>query len=283
MTIAIEQLIKMHDPRCMSIESLNVGRGQAVITKEQILGAFATAQHHHSVGFDLLMAKYRHDSQAEQRIRAAIINWVNARTHPEHAIIACQIALSMVLERNLPAQIDHIAKLLRRYGSRSSQTRKNTDALQTKIKQLEKLRGRDRVSDDEYQRIGQHINQLSGRIEAERAALRTWSEHQAAQSNVCPRCNGTGYTQRPAAVICNECGGHGRITATFEHLRKSMAITGAVIPAGEWPEYLDLAKRCMQWLYIEEASVSNLLSNRIRNEKTDNFAFIGECASGGSC
>lgn len=27
MAIAIEQLIKMHDPRCMSIESLNVGCG----------------------------------------------------------------------------------------------------------------------------------------------------------------------------------------------------------------------------------------------------------------
>lgn len=47
MTIAIEQLIKMHDPRCMSIESLNVGRGRAVISKEQILAAFATTQHRH--------------------------------------------------------------------------------------------------------------------------------------------------------------------------------------------------------------------------------------------
>ncbi|RLM26512.1 hypothetical protein BIY29_05495 [Brenneria alni] len=269
MTIAIEQLVKMHDPRCMSIESLNVGRGRAILTKEQILGAFAAAQHHHSVGFDLLMAKYRHDSHAEQRIRAAITNWVNARPHPELAITACQLALSMVLERNLPAQIDHIAKLLRRYGIRSSQTRKNTDALQAEIKQLEKLRGRDRVSDDEYQRIGQQIDQLLARVEVERAVLRTWSEHQAAQSNVCPRCNGTGKTLRPAVVLCNECGGHGRITATFEHLRKSMAITGAVIPAGEWSEYLDLVKRCMRWLYIEESQAANVLSNQIHNEIED--------------
>lgn len=266
MTIAIEQLIKMHDPRCMSIESLNVGRGRAILTKEQILGAFATAQHHHSVGFDLLMTKYRHDSHAEQRVRTAITDWVNARPHLEHAITACQLALSMVLERNLPAQIDHIAKLLRRYGSRSPQTRKNTDALQAEIKQQEKLRVRDRVSDDEYQRIGQQIEQLSGRIETERAALRTWSEHQAAQSNVCPRCSGTGKTLRPAVVLCNECGGHGRITATFEHLRKSMAITGAVIPTGEWPQYLTLVKWCMRWLYIEETQAAIVLSSQIHNE-----------------
>ncbi|MEE3649472.1 MULTISPECIES: TIGR02642 family protein [unclassified Brenneria] len=269
MTIAIEQLIKMHDPRCMSIESLNIGRGRAILTKEQILGAFATAQHHHSVGFDLLMAKYRHDSQAEQRIRTAITDWVNARPHPEHAITACQIALSMVLERNLPAQIDHIAKLLRRYSSRSSQTRKNTDVLQAEIKQQEKQRSRDRVSDDEYQRIGQQIDQLSARIEAERVALRAWAKHQAAQNNICPRCSGTGKTLRPAVVLCNECGGHGRITATFEHLRKSMLISGAVIPAGEWSEYLDLAKRCMRWLYIEESQAANVLSNQIHNEIED--------------
>ncbi|WP_236306346.1 hypothetical protein [Dickeya zeae] len=40
----------------MSIESLNVGRGQGILSKEQIVGAFATAQHQHAVGFDLLMA-----------------------------------------------------------------------------------------------------------------------------------------------------------------------------------------------------------------------------------
>ncbi|MEI7282242.1 TIGR02642 family protein [Pectobacterium carotovorum] len=95
MTIAIEQLIKMHDPRCMSIESLNVGRGRAALSKEQILAAFATTQHCHSIGFDLLMAKYRHDSQAEQRIRVAISHWVNTRTHLMYSDPACQLALSM--------------------------------------------------------------------------------------------------------------------------------------------------------------------------------------------
>ncbi|CNJ78184.1 uncharacterized phage protein [Yersinia mollaretii] len=55
MTSAIEQLIKMYDPRCVSIESLNIGRGRATLTKEQIVAAFATCQHRHPVGFDILM------------------------------------------------------------------------------------------------------------------------------------------------------------------------------------------------------------------------------------
>lgn len=66
MTTAIEQLIKMHDPRCVSIESLNIGRGRAILTKEQILGTFAICQHIHPVGFDILMTKYRNDCKAEQ-------------------------------------------------------------------------------------------------------------------------------------------------------------------------------------------------------------------------
>lgn len=59
MTSAIEQLIKMHDPHCVSIESLNIVRGRATLTKEQIVAAFATCQHRHPVGFDILMTKYR--------------------------------------------------------------------------------------------------------------------------------------------------------------------------------------------------------------------------------
>ncbi|CRY53589.1 uncharacterized phage protein [Yersinia intermedia] len=44
MTDAIEQLIKVHDPRCVSIESLNIGRGRAILTKDQILGTLATSR-----------------------------------------------------------------------------------------------------------------------------------------------------------------------------------------------------------------------------------------------
>lgn len=140
MTSAIEQLIKMHDPRCVSAESMNVGRGRASLTREQILGAFAATQHQHPVGFDLLMAKYRNDFKAEQRLRVAINQWVHQRPHPKRAAAACQLALSIVLERSLPAQVAYLASLFRRYGSRTAQTCKNIEALQANIKVLDKQR-----------------------------------------------------------------------------------------------------------------------------------------------
>jgi len=270
MTNAIEQLIKMHDPRCVSAESMNVGRGRASLTREQILGAFAAAQHQHSVGLDLLMTKYRNDFKAEQRLRVAINEWVYQRPHPERAAAACQLALSMVLERNLPAQVAHIATLLRRYGPRTAHTRKNIETLQSEIKVLEKQRSQTQISDIEYHEAGFEITDISKRIEHERATLRAWSERHATTTNICPRCSGTGRTVRPHPVECEECGGKGKIPANMEHLRKSMRIIGAAVEPGDWvSQYSDLVKQCMSWLYIEESNATSLLADRLANEKYD--------------
>ncbi|CAI1723512.1 uncharacterized phage protein [Serratia marcescens] len=268
MTNAIEQLIRMHDPRCISAESMNVGRGRASLTREQILGALAAVQHRHSVGLDLLMTKYRNDFKAEQRLRAAINEWVHQRPHPELAVVACQLDLSMVLERNLSAQVAHIATLLRRYGPRTSHTRKNIETLQSEIKVLEKQRSQAQISDIEYHEAGFEVTDISKRIEHERATLRAWSEQHAATTNICPCCSGTGRTVRPHPVECEECGDKGKIQANMEHLRKSMRSIGAVVEPRDWAsQYSDLVKQCMGWLYIEESNATVLLSERIRSEK----------------
>ncbi|HBN5894923.1 TPA: TIGR02642 family protein [Serratia marcescens] len=268
MTNAIEQLIKMHDPRCVSAESMNVGRGRASLTREQILGAFAAAQHQHSVGVDLLMTKYRNDYKAEQRLRAAINEWVHQRPHPERATAACQLALSIVLERNLPAQVAHLASLFRRYGPRTVRARKNIEVLQAEIKALDKRRCQAQISDAIYVEAGLEITELTTRIERERAALRAWSERHAATTNICPRCSGTGRTVRPHPVECEECNGKGKIPANMEHLRKSMRIIGAAVEPGDWvSQYAELVKKCMDWLYVEESSAISVLSDRISMEK----------------
>lgn len=252
----------------LSAEALNVGLGRFSLSKEQILGAFAAAQHQHSVGLDLLMTKYRNDFKAEQRLREAINEWVHQRPHPERAVAACQLGLSIVLERNLPAQVAHLASLFRRYGPRTAQTRKNIEALQAEIKVLDKQRSQAQISDAVYVEAGLEITDLNTRIERERAALRAWSERHATTTNICPRCSGTGRTVRPHPVECKECDGSGKITASMEHLRKSMQIIGAVVEPGDWVgQYADLVKQCMNWLYVEESSATALLAERQGKEK----------------
>ncbi|WP_033645909.1 TIGR02642 family protein [Serratia marcescens] len=268
MTNAIEQLIKMHDPRCVSAESMNIGRGRASLTREQILGAFAAAQHQHSVGLDLLLTKYRNDYKAEQRLRAAINEWVHQRPHPERATAACQLALSIVLERNLPAQMAHFSSLFRRYGPRAARTRKNIEALQSEIKALEKRRNQAQITDIEYHEVGFEITDITKRIERERAALRAWTEQHAATTNTCPRCSGSGRMVRPHPIECEECGGKGKIPANMEHLRKSMRIIGATVKSGDLAsQYSDLVKQCMDWLYVEETNVTTHLNDRINQER----------------
>ncbi|EMF02960.1 hypothetical protein F518_24616 [Serratia marcescens VGH107] len=247
---------------------MNIGRGRASLTREQILGAFAAAQHQHSVGLDLLLTKYRNDYKAEQRLRAAINEWVHQRPHPERATAACQLALSIVLERNLPAQMAHFSSLFRRYGPRAARTRKNIEALQSEIKALEKRRNQAQITDIEYHEVGFEITDITKRIERERAALRAWTEQHAATTNTCPRCSGSGRMVRPHPIECEECGGKGKIPANMEHLRKSMRIIGATVKSGDLAsQYSDLVKQCMDWLYVEETNVTTHLNDRINQER----------------
>jgi uncharacterized phage protein len=268
MTIAIEQLIKIHDPRCVSIESLNVGRGRAILAKEQIIGAFAAAQHQHAVGYDLLMTKYRRDCRAELRLREAINLWIYRRPHPEGAVVACQLALNIVLERNLPAQVAYIAELLRKYGSRSGMTRKVVAMLRDQIKGLEIRRARASAGDGEYTLIGSEIEYLKTNIIIEKGALRTWAESESARTNICPRCRGVGKILRPHSETCDECNGAGRIIPSLNLLRKSMAMIGAEINPGDWAsKYTPLVQECMNWLYVEESNAGIIISERIQDEK----------------
>lgn len=176
----------------------------------------------------------------------------------------------MVLERNLPAQVAHIATLLRRYGPRTAHTRKNIETLQSEIKVLEKQRSQAHIGDIEYHEAGFEITDICKRIVHERATLRAWSERHATTTNICPRCSGTGRTARPHPIECEECGGKGKIPANMEHLRKSMHIIGAMVEPGDWAnQYADLVKQCMNWLYVEESNATSLLADRIADEKYD--------------
>ncbi|WP_253271881.1 hypothetical protein [Yersinia mollaretii] len=60
--------------------------------------------------------------------------WLHRRAHPARALAACQLAL----KRHLPAQIEQIATLLLRYGTRTKISRKVVEAYKQHIKLLER-------------------------------------------------------------------------------------------------------------------------------------------------
>ncbi|QKJ87422.1 hypothetical protein PMPD1_2480 [Paramixta manurensis] len=267
MTKAIEQIIRMHDPRCLSAESSSAGRGKSPISRDQIIGAMAATQREHPVGYDILLTKYRADYLAEQRLRAAVSEWLHERPHPERAIAACNFATSMVLGRNLPAQCDRIAALMRKYSPKALMTRKTLDAIEGQRKHLELQRLSLGDSDVRYAASVAECADLTARITAIRGELRAWSSREATKTCLCPRCRGTGSVSKPHPAQCDECGGRGSIPPTMELMRKSMKSTGAEVRSAVWAaDYAPVVEACQRWLYIEESSAEIFLSERLRNE-----------------
>ena len=71
MSKSIELLIKLHDPKCVSIETAGRG-GVALLYKEQIICAFAQAESKYMLGYHLLMSKYRQQTYADSLNRVNI-------------------------------------------------------------------------------------------------------------------------------------------------------------------------------------------------------------------
>lgn len=254
MTQGIEQLIKLHDAQALSIESMGAGRGRGILTKEQQIGAFATAQRKCQVGFDILMVKHRQDEQAEMRVRKAIITWCLTRPGQEFAINACHLSLSVIAGRVLPSQHAHIAALLRRHSRQAQNSRRLSDACNETIKGMIRRGG-----DPEY------IEMQKERVREIKESLYAWSVKAAMATTVCARCAGTCVikTKEP----CPECSGTGRITSSIKDIELSLRECGLKITSQDWQErYLPVVTACMQWLYLKESEAADIIAKRIRQE-----------------
>ncbi|WP_077999878.1 TIGR02642 family protein [Edwardsiella tarda] len=267
MPIAIEQLIKMFDPRSVSAECLHLIRAVPGITREQILGAFAAVAQRHPLGFDLLLARYREDRQAEQRARRAAADRVRRSPHPLYGTAVCQLAVTVALGRTLPAQQVVLAALLRKHGPRAMLAAKQLADIQCQQKGLEKARVMLSEGDWRYQRnLAQH-DALVGRSVALRRALADWADAEAARSPHCPRCRGSGQLLRPQPHCCDTCGGRGKISVTAEHFRRSLADEGIVITPERWrAEYQPWVHDTLSRLYQEMQLAGDALSIRLTLE-----------------
>src|SRR5471030_249813 len=132
--------------------------------------------------------------------------------------------------------VSHIqtAELLRKYGARSGASRKVVDDYRGQIKDLDIQRSQSNVSHTVYLLIAEDIDELKTKIKIEKGALRAWSEREASMTTICPRCRGAGKILRPHPESCQECDATGRIAPSLDLLRKSMAMIGPEIKAGDW-------------------------------------------------
>lgn len=251
MSLAIEQLIKLHDAQAVSIESFGAGRGRGMISKEQVIAAFAEAERRCQTGFDILLAKHRQDGKAEVRLRQVTMLQAQRSGFPLSSDAAL-ISISLTLHRILPSQQPHIASLLRRHHRRAQQARRLIDACNDTIRGMIRRGG-----DPEY------IKMQKARADEIRNGLREWSEREAMSATTCPRCSGTGSAK--AGSACQECGGGGLVVTTDNDIWRAMKAAGAT--RKDFDEvYQPLIKSLCCWLSAKESEASDIMSKRISAE-----------------
>lgn len=195
----IELLARMHEPRCISAEV--VVRGTAVLSKEQILAAFARAEHQYCFGYQLLMAKFLRDKKARDFIREYVSAWAEQFELSDLAAQALHYVVDMVTDIPLPAQQKRIRSLHNRY-------------MRSQFAFTRAIERANNITESQ----GEPLNSKEAR------ALRVSKINEVRRSTCCPRCRGTGEIGRVQKYACPECEGQGRLKATVWHLVQSLGI-----------------------------------------------------------
>ena len=240
MSKVIELLIKMGDPKCVSVEAIS--RGESVLHKEQIIAAFAQAENTYPFGYHMLLVKYRRDEQSRRFASLYVAEWCNEIVGDNHATQALDYVVDMVADIPLPAQQKRLRALKNRYL-------RSQFAYTKDIEQANKT----------AQVCGLSSNSKEAR------QLRIAALNGLRKSTICPRCCGTGEIGRVQKRPCPECDGKGRLTADVGHLIKSLGCTEEYFKT-----HLNaLVTQFEQHCYIEMSNAENLIKNRLKNETMD--------------
>ncbi|AOR59560.1 TIGR02642 family protein [Pectobacterium parmentieri] len=260
MSSIIEHTLRLHEARSASAFTSSC-RGGGKIGRDQYLGALSTASLHYPVGYDLFMLRYKSDTPANERLQAAVKEWVHLqRNTPDHAVAACLLAINLAVYRPLPPQLARRASLLRRYGAKAVRTKNLISGLNAEKKRLE-----NKTSSKITQ---ERAATLDNQIVLEKASLRQWSEQEAGNSDVCPCCKGSGEQIKKSGSHCPECGGDGRLVSTIDDIRKSLSATGVKVNEESWRvDYVPLVNSCLHWLDVEYHQAIEQLKRKIRQEE----------------
>lgn len=238
MSKSIELLVKLHNPKCVSIETAGRG-GVALLYKEQIICAFAQAENQYMLGYHLLMSKYRQEKSSREFVDSYVDAWCEEFGCPEHSKDALKYIVDMVCDLPLPSQLRHIKALRKRY-------------LRSQYAHLSALDKANKMAEEN----GLSVNSVEAR------QLRIRELNDLRKSNTCPRCRGTGEIGRVQKHECPECQGKGQLKANIYHLMKSIDCTEAY-----FKRYLNaLVVKFEQHCYEEMSCAENVIKQYLKKE-----------------
>lgn len=240
MSKSIELLIKLHDPKCVSVETAGRG-GVALLYKEQIICAFAQAENKYMLGYHLLMSKYRQEKSSREFVDSYVDAWCEEFGHPEHTSEALKYVVDMVCDLPLPSQLRHIKALRKRY-------------LRSQYAHLSALDRANKMAEEN----GLSVNSVEAR------QLRIRELNDLRKSNTCPRCRGTGEVGRVQKHKCPECDGTGKLKATIYHLMKSIDCTEAYFKRYLLSLVVDFERHCYNEMNCAEDVIKQYLKKELQ-------------------
>ncbi|HDR1796627.1 TPA: hypothetical protein QB579_000312 [Pasteurella multocida] len=189
---AIELLIKMIHPKCVSIETSIRGFGS--LGRDQIISLLNYAEKESPLGYHLLFAKYAVDSDS----RKAISEYIN-QSFPnatENEKTGLNYVVDVISDIPLPTQIKRLKSLRNRH-------------LRSQFSHLKAV--------ERANKIVEESNLEKNSLEARQIRIRKFNDLR--KSNMCPRCRGTGEIGRVQKTQCPSCDGKGRLIANISMIR----------------------------------------------------------------
>ncbi|HDR1108748.1 TPA: hypothetical protein ACPDJE_001883 [Pasteurella multocida] len=189
---AIELLIKMIHPKCVSIETSIRGFGN--LGRDQIISLLNCAEKESPLGYHLLFAKYAGDSDSRKAISEYINQSFPNATESEKT--GLNYVVDVISDIPLPTQIKRLRSLRNQH-------------LRSKFSHIEATK--------RANKIAKEINLEKNSIEARQIRIRKFNDLR--KSNMCPRCRGIGEIGRVQKTQCPSCDGKGRLIANISMIR----------------------------------------------------------------
>lgn len=259
-----ELMTNIFDPRAV-MRDPSIPSSRCRVTREQIINAVAISGQRAPAGFDAVMVKMRNDRNALERLIARIPDWLESRKGelPEKAEAVCLLAIQIATGKPIPAQLPRLKSLIKQYSARGKRCTSNVRKYQVLIRTAEK----NMVSaiGREHERLSVQVENLHAAIKREREGLDSWAARAASESNLCPRCKGTGIY---GVEQCPPCGGVGVTVATSDDVYKSLRTLGLVSGQREFTQqHWPLICQCISWLLAEMGECQRAFNAVMESER----------------
>lgn len=250
----VELITRLHSAKAISIECVSGGR--STMTADAVIAVVALIAKNHPFGMDAVMTKYLDDGKAAERCVGFLVDQAQEWKCPR-ADLAPFFAIQAVAafsNKPLVSQRQSLKSLHKRHGAYANRSKHRIKKFNVSLKQAQ-------ARDDKA-----GIARYEALIESERRLLDAHAEKKAAESDVCPRCSGSGTV---AMRICPECSASGHIAVDIKRMRAYIKKSGVMMSEKVFNAMWNYFDSCQNHLHYSAGDAMKALAVQMKMEKCD--------------